>query len=468
MDDSSTKRRAKTAQPRVIGTAGGLAIVMGAMVGIGIFITPAQVASHLPTPSLYLLAWLFGGLIAFAGATVYAELGTRFPEAGGDFVFLREAFGADLSFAAGWLLFIGVFTGSVATMAVPIAQYQLPVLLEPFGTFSPNAVVASAGVIELTVARAVGIGIIGLLTVLNILGTRLSTNAQIVLTGIPVVVLSIGAIYIFATSSAAPVEAPPVEDPLTINFGRAVLAVYFAYAGWNAIAYVGGEMKQPSTTMPRSLLGGTVAITLLYILLAGAFVYALGIADLQQAMEAGTATAHAVGSDATAYVVTLLIASALIGSLNGTVLAGGRVAMAMARQDALPSSIGKLHSRFKTPTAALLLQGALAALFVLTGTFEILLELTSIAMLLMSALTVVALFQIRRRDGTEAPYQATFYPFLPAFFLVTSLLVIGASIYRALSPEYGYSVDSLYPLLGLMIFVLIWAAARLRRAFSSW
>lgn len=437
------------------------------MLGVGIFITPAQVATHLPSAGLYLLAWFFGGFIAFAGATAYAELGTRFPEAGGDYVFLREAFGADLSFAAGWLLFVGVFTGSVATIAVPLAQVQLPALLAPVGSFDPEALLFSLGPVELTAARAAAIGIIGLLTLLNILGTQLSTTAQIVLTGIPVALLAVGAVYVFATHPASTTEAPASDAPLVVRFGRAVLAVYFAYAGWNAIAYVGGEMKRPGTTVPWSLLGGTVAITLLYLLLAGVFVYTLGIPDLQGAMEAGTATAQAIGTEATAYAVTLLIALALIGSLNATVLAGGRVAMAMARRGALTSSMGALHPRFETPAPALLLQGGLAALFVLTGTFEILLELTSIAMLLMSALTILALFKIRRRDGPQAPYQATLYPLLPAFFLVVSLIIIGASIYRALSPEHGYSVESLYPLLGLAIFILTWAAARLRAPAAS-
>ena len=458
MSEQSPEKSAPS-QPRVIGLAGGLAIVMGSMLGIGIFLTPSQVATHLPSPGLYLLAWAFGGLIAFAGAVAYAELGTRFPEAGGDFVFLREAFGESLSFAAGWVLFVGVFTGSVATMAVPLAQFQLPVLLGPAISIDPSQTLFSLGFVELTVARTMGIAIIALLTVMNILGTRLSAGAQVALTGIPVAVLALGALVIFATTSGAAVSTPiPTESAPAISFGRAVLAVYFAYAGWNAIAYVGGEMKDPGKTIPLSLLGGTAAITGLYLLLAGVFVFVLGVDGVQQTIETGTATAQAAGGDTTAYLVTALIAVALIGSLNGTVLAGGRVAWAMARSGALAPSMGRLHKRLKTPAPALLLQGLLAALFVLTGTFEILLELTSIAMLVMGALTMVALFRIRRRDGPHAPYQATFYPVLPLFFLITSLVVIGANIYRAVSPDEGFTADSVYPLLGLAIFAITWAA----------
>lgn len=444
------------AQPRVIGTAGGLAIVIGSMLGIGIFITPPQVATHLPSLWAYLAAWVAGGAIAFCGAVAYAELGTRFPRAGGDYVFLRQAFGPSLSFGAGWLLFVGVFTGSVATMAVPLAEFQLPVLLGPVVEIDPHRVLWSVAFVELTVARGAAVVIIALLTAMNILGTKMSANAQVVLTGIPMVVLAVAALVIVATMEPAVTQtASPTDEAPLVSFGRAVLAIYFAYAGWNAIAYVGGEMRNPGETIPKSLLGGTAAITVLYLLLAGGFVYVLGIGGIQEVMEAGTATADAIAGGWTTWAVTALIAVALIGSLNATVLAGGRVGWAMARRDALASSIGRLNQRFETPARALLLQGALAVVLVLTGTFEMLLELTSIAMFVMGALTVVALFVIRRRDGDDAPYQATGYPWVPGAFLMVSVVIVAASVYRAGFGQDGLTVESLYPLVGLGLFVVV-------------
>ncbi len=453
------------AQPRVIGTAGGLAIVVGSMLGIGIFIVPPQVATHLPSMGLYLLAWVVGGVIAFSGAVAYAELGTRFPRAGGDYVFLREAFGPSLSFGAGWLLFVGVFTGSVATMAVPLAEFQLPVLLGPVAEIDPHKVLWSLGFLELTVARLAAVVIIAALTGLNIVGTRFSAGAQMVFTGIPMALLAVAALAIFLTMEPATLEvaAPSEESPL-VSFGRAVLAIYFAYAGWNAIAYVGGEMKSPEKTIPVSLLGGTAAITALYLLLAAVFVFVLGIDGLQNVMEAGTATADAIAGSWTTWVVTALIAIALIGSLNATVLAGGRVGWAMARRDALATSMGTLSHRFETPARALLLQGVVAVLFVLTGTFEMLLELTSIAMFLMGALTVVALFVIRNRDGDDAPYRATGYPWVPSLFVVITVVIIAASLYRAAFGIDGLSTESVYPLAGLGLFLVAalghWAIQR--------
>ena len=453
-DSEETTGLSTSSQPRVIGTWGGLAIVIGSMLGIGIFITPPQVATHLPSVGMYLGAWIFGGIIAFCGAVAYAELGTRFPRAGGDYVFLREAFGKSLSFGAGWLLFVGVFTGSVATMAVPLAEFQLPVLLGPAVEIDPHRVLWSLGFLELTVARVFAVVIIAALTVLNILGTRLSTNAQVALTGIPMALLAVAAVVIFWTMEPATMQAPITsEESMPISFGRAVLAIYFAYAGWNAIAYVGGEMKNPAQTVPRSLLGGTAAITVLYLLLATGFVYVLGIEGIQDVMEAGTATADAIAGDWATWMITALIAVALIGSLNATVLAGGRVGWAMARSGAMASSVGQLNDRFRTPARALLLQGALAVVLVMTGTFEMLLELTSIAMFVMGALTVAALFVIRGRDGDDAPYQATGYPWVPGTFIVISAVIVAASLYRAGFGVDGGSAESLYPLAGLGLFV---------------
>ncbi len=455
-DNEETTGLSSGRQPRVIGTWGGLAIVIGSMLGIGIFITPPQVATHLPSVQMYLGAWVVGGIIAFCGAVAYAELGTRFPRAGGDYVFLREAFGESLSFGAGWLLFVGVFTGSVATMAVPLAEFQLPVLLGPAVEIDPHKVLWRLGFLELTVARGFAVGIIAGLTVLNILGTRLSTTAQMALTGIPMALLAVAAVVIFLTMEPATMQAPTAgEESMPVSFGRAVLAIYFAYAGWNAIAYVGGELKNPAQTVPKSLLGGTAAITVLYLLLAALFVYVLGIEGIQDVMEAGTATADAIAGEWATWMVTALIAVALIGSLNATVLAGGRVGWAMARSGAMASSVGQLNERFDTPDRALLLQGTLAVVLVMTGTFEMLLELTSIAMFVMGALTVAALFVIRRRDGDRAPYQATGYPWVPGLFIVISVFIVAASLYRAGFGEDGMSAESVYPLVGLGLFMVL-------------
>ncbi len=456
--------------PRVIGPASAISIVAGSMLGIGIFLTPRVVAGELHTAPLFLLAWLLGGLIALSGAVAYAELGVLFPKAGGDYVFLREAFGRSTSFAAGWLLFVGVFVGSIATMAVPVCLYQLPALLAPFVSVDMSAPATLFGAeLPISGAQSVAIQLVAVLTVVNLLGTRLAAWTQIVLTMVPFAVLGVGALWVlFGGGDPTPVvatEVEPTSSGLAVSMTKATLAIYFAYAGWNAVGYVGGEVRNPGRNIPIGLLGGTALITVLYLVMCGAFIVALGMGGLTQAFEAGTATAAAVGGPRLQYLVTALIALALFGSLNGTILAGARIAWAMAGDGALPVAFRSLTSR-QTPGVALVAQAVLAAALILSGTFETLLELTSVAMLVMGSLAVISVFVFRARmPDAPRPYRATGYPVLPAFYLLVSAIVIGVSLYRVAVPgaDGPEGIDRFLPVFGLVVFAAAWLGHRVVR-----
>jgi len=450
-------------QKRVIGLGGSIAIVAGSMLGIGIFLTPRVVADELFTAPLFLAAWLLGGMIAYAGAVAYAELGTMFPKAGGDYVFLREAFGSSVSFASGWLLFVGVFGGSIATMSVAICQYQLPVLL---GAFIPDVDLTRTVIFGLSGTSICAIALALTLTAVNVLGTRLATWVQVILTMIPFAILTVGAIVAIAISpheTAVPSVAETASNGnLLAAMVTATLAIYFAYAGWNAVGYVGGEVKDPSRNIPRGLLFGTLMITGLYLVLCASFIVVLGMGGLTTAFEAGTSTANALLGEKASYAITVLIALALLGSLNGTVLAGARIGYAMAGDRALPTAIHVLHARWRTPATALGLQCIFAVVLIISGTFESLLELTSIAMLVMGSLSVIALFRFRvLRPNAERPYRAFGFPVVPGFYLAVSAVVIVVSIVRTVTTLRASiadggegSVDALLPLLGLFVFVL--------------
>lgn len=442
---------------RVIGPLGAVSIVAGSMLGIGIFLTPRVVAGYVDTPAAFLLAWLVGGIIALSGAVAYAELGTMFPRAGGDYVFLREAFGRSLAFASGWLLFAGVFAGSIATMAVPVWQYQMPVLLEPrIGPWDSTAPCLG----PLTGAQLGALGLVALLTVVNHLGTRVATIVQTLLTLIPFGLLACGAVVAVVTGphASAVLEVEPSGVGVVEGVLRANLAIYFAYAGWNAIGYVGGEVHAPNRTIPLGLLGGTALIMLLYGLLCVAFLAVLGLGGVRGAFEVGTATALALGGPRAATFVTLLIALALVGSLNGTILTGARIATAMARDGAIARIVGGMSPRFGTPAAALWVQALLASLLVVTGTFELLLDLTGIAMLAMGTMTVIALFVLRRRaPDMPRPYRATGYPVVPLVYLVASVAVIATRVLDVVStPPEESAWTAWYPLWGLVVLACAW------------
>jgi len=449
--------------PRVIGGLASIAIVAGSMLGVGIFLAPGVVARQLHDPLAFLLVWVLGGVISLAGAVAYAELGTLFPKAGGDYVFLREAFGPSAAFASGWLLFVGVFCGSIAAMAAAVCQYQIPALLAPLVDVDLARPLARFGPLSFDGSRLCAVGLVALLTVANAAGTRLSARVQVLLWGVPMALLTVGATWAAFAGHRFGVDVPGPwagADPAAA-VTRSLLAVYFAYAGWNAVAYVGGEVRNPGRNIPLGLLGGTLGVTALYLLLCWGFVSVLGMDVLARTDEAGTATAGVLAGAAAQHTVTALIAVALLGAVNGTILGGARIAYAMAHDGGLPRALGTLRDRPKTPGRALWLQAALTALLIFSGTFEALLELTSIAMLAMGGLAVASLFVFRRRlPDAPRPYRALGYPILPGLYLAASLCIIVVRTYRVVVPEPGQpgpdTLQAWFPPLGLVVLGVTW------------
>lgn len=437
--------------PRVIGALSGFTIVAGSMVGIGIFLAPPIVASHISSASLFFAMWALGGLISLAGAVACAELGAMMPKAGGDYVFQHEAFGPSVAFASGSVLFAAIFCGSIATLAVGLCTYQVPALLSL--DFSILAIPLPFGD-GLSRAELAAIAVVIVLTVVNARGAQLSARAQTTLTLLPIALFALFAVALFLRGPAPALSASgaePATIPLTAH-GLAVsyMAVYFAYSGWINIIYVAGEVSEPGRNIPRSLIGGAVAITILYLLLCGGFYQALGMSGLRDAGEAGTATATLLGGRVGAYAVTLLIACALTACTNAAVLGGARVAYAMAYRGALFRGLAALDNRSRVPLRALWLQALLSCVLIVSGTFEQLMTMVSLAMVVTGSLTVASVFVLRRRQPQRVrPYRATGYPLLPGAYIVASLLTVGIMVSRAVAGE----EDAWIPLLGLLILV---------------
>lgn len=451
-----------TTSIRAIGFLGATSIVAGSMLGVGIFLTPHLVAQSVTSSGLFLSLWGLGGVLAIAGAVTYAELGAMMPDAGGDYVYLDRAFGPTLSFAAGVVLFVGVFGGSIASMSAAVSQYQLSLLTGLVG-IDLSAQWIEVAAFGLSGVESVAIGLVLALTALNALGVRLSSNTQTLLTLIPVGLLTVFAVGALATAPHATAVPASTTSGGASSIGAAVLNIYFAYAGWNAVAYVGGEVTDPGRTIPRALLVGTVLVTALYLLLCASWIAVLGMGGIAQAFESGTASARALFGQGAEGFVAAIIALALIGSVNATVLGGGRIGYAMGREGALPSTFGVLSSVARVPARALWAQAAFSVFLIGSGTFEQLVQLTSIAMFLLGSLTVCALFVLRRREpDADRPYRASLYPVLPALYLVTALAVIGMEFADFSSGEEGAGL----PLLGIAVFAAVWLARLLvgRRA----
>jgi APA family basic amino acid/polyamine antiporter len=449
--------------PRVIGSLQGFAIVAGTMLGIGIFIAPPAAAAQVSSPWAFLMVWAVAGLIALAGAVACGELAALMPRAGGDYVFQREAYGPSIAFASGWVLFAAIFAGSIAAIAVAFCEYQLPVFLQAAGIpWDPKAPMLEVAGVTVKGTQVVALGLVLLFTIVNAVSTRLAAWTQSALTLVPVFCLAGLAVYgIVVGPPEGAITLPSTayaSTPLTLDgLVTAYMVVYFAYSGWNAIIYVGGEVRDPARTLPRSLISGTLAVTALYLLMCVAFVRVLGMEGLSASGEAGTATASALAGHAGKILITALIAIALLSTLNANILQGARVAYAMGRSGAAISDVGKLSRTSQVPVAALVLQVGIASIVVVTGRFEQILQMVSLAMVITGSLTVGAVFVLRwRRPELARPYRATWYPVLPALYLVSSGVVLVVMLKRAFSDEPG----AWYPLLGLGILAIAFAAHR--------
>jgi APA family basic amino acid/polyamine antiporter len=407
-----------------LGRWAALSIVAGSMLGIGIFIAPPVVAQHVQSSGYFLLMWLVGGLAALCGALSVAELGAMMPRAGGEYPYLRLAYGPGIAFATGWLQLLATFPGSLAAMAVGTATYQMPVL------FGPSfALPVDLGVMMVDGPTFWAIVIVVVLTALNHIGVVLSGRVQLVLTVVPLAVLLL--VSLFVVGDIGTVQVGDGLDlglwplPTAAALAAAYMPVYFAYSGWNAAIYIGGEVEDPGRNLPNAVIGGTLAVLVLYMVLSAGFLSVFGVADLANVGEAGTAAAGRLFGQAGIYVVTTMILLAMLGSINGTVMTGSRIAYAMAHQGHFPSSGGQLHRRFGTPMVALWTQAALAIGLIMMQGFEGLMRYASSAMLISGSLTVYSVVRLRRSMPELArPYRVAFYPWVPLVYVGSSLIVL--------------------------------------------
>jgi basic amino acid/polyamine antiporter, APA family len=402
-------------------------IVAGTMLGIGIFIAPPVVAQHIHGAGYFLAMWLIGGLAALCGALCVAELGAMMPRAGGEYPYLRLAYGPGIAFSTGWLQLLATFPGSLAAMAVGTATFQVPVLFGP-GFAAP----IDLGLFTIAGPTFWAIAIVVVLTALNHIGIVLSGRIQLVLTIVPLAVLLLVSLYVIGDLGPGGETGntlDPWPPPPMAAIAAAYLPVYFAYSGWNAAIYVGGEVEQPGKTLPFAVIGGTLAVLILYMVLCGGYLSVFGVSELAGVGEAGTAAAGRLFGDTGILVVTTMILLAMLGSINGSVMAGSRVAYAMAVQGHFPRAGGLLHARFATPVVALWTQAALAIGLIALQGFEDLMRYASCAMLISGSLTVYSVVRLRKRQpDLPRPYRVALYPLTPLAYVASSLFVLAVLV----------------------------------------
>jgi basic amino acid/polyamine antiporter, APA family len=401
---------------RRLGPVDAAAIVISNVIGSGIFFVPVIVAQLVPHPTAMLGVWLAGGALAFAGAMAYAELAAVRPHAGGEYVYLRDAYGPLAAFLTGWTSFIAGFSGAIAASAVALADYV--------GRFIPMPAAAKP---------VVSIAAIAVLTLVHVRGLGPGRLVQNTLAGVKtaaiVVLIALG--FAIGHGSAAHLATGGSVAPL--SWLLALVPVMFSYSGWNAAVYVAEEVRDPARNVPLALGLGTVAVVILYVGLNALYVFAVPMSELAS-LDPGRlmdTVAERLFGFAAGNLLALFTIVSLAASISAMVLAGPRVYFAMARDGMFVRAAGRVHPRFHTPATAIIAQGVWSSVLVLSGTLAQLVTYTGFAVVLFAGVAVSALFVLRRRDaGAPRRFSALGYPWAPAIFVIASTAIVANSFWR--------------------------------------
>jgi len=393
---------------RRIGPFDATMIVMGGIVGSGIFVTPADVARNAGPAVLVIAAWLVGGFAALLGAFVYAELSSARPQVGGQYAYLREAVHPLAAFLYGWALLLVIETGGMAATAIAFARYFQVLLPVPLGE---SALAAAA---------------IAFLTALNCFGVRAGTTAQSAL-----MVLKIGALAaLIAAGFASDAAVAPTARPASIGgFGAALVPVLFAYGGWQTACFVAGEMKDPRRDLPRALLLGVAGVIALYTLVAFVCLRSLGAEGLSRASAPALEVMTRALGRRGAIAIAAGVAISTLGFLSQSILTAPRVYFAMAEDGLFFGAISRVHPRTRAPVAAIALQGALTMAIALAGTFEAITRYVVSIDFVFFALTAACIFVFRSR-GVRGPFAMPGHPATTVAFIAICGAVV-LSTWRA-------------------------------------
>jgi len=403
-----------------------VAMIVGIVVGVGIFKAPSIVAANAGTPAAFIALWLIGGAISLIGALCYAELGSSHPNAGGEYYFLSRAYGDWLGFLFAWARMTVIQTGAIAAIAFVFADYATTLL--PLGRHS-SALYAGLAVIAVTA--------------LNVIGTRQTKWVQNVLTtalALTVIAVVVGGL------GASPVVAAPAPDPERSGAwfsGLALIFVLLTYGGWNEAAYLTAEMRDTRRNIVRALLIGIVVITSLYVLLNLAYLNALGLSGMKESKAVAADLMRATWGEGGAWLLSIVVVSAALSTLNATVFTGARTNYALGRDYAIFRLLGRWSEQASAPVNALLVQGAIALALVLLASFtpdgfQTMVAYTAPAFWLFFMLTAISLFVLRRHTPVNAdPFRVPFFPVTPLLFVAACAFMLYSSFTYAMSLDPG-------------------------------
>jgi len=420
----------KTILNRALGPWQAASVVVGTIIGTGIFLktaTMAQLAGSMPA---VMTVWVVSGLLSYAGALTYAELSARFPSSGGEYVFLREAYGGLPAFLFGWMRFLVGTPGSIAAYAAGTAAFAAGL-----GLYSAERIPGGP--------PAVAVSLIILFSLLNCLQVRWGARAQTLLTALKcglILALVAGAAF-FGSPAEAPAAAaaPAAALPGYSAFGLAMIAALWAFDGWNNLPMLGEEVRDPRRNLPLALALGVLAVLALYLAANWAYFHVLSLDEIRSgnstahpsALPVATLAARSFLGEAGVPLLSAAFMISALGAMNGSILSGARVPFAMARDGVFFRGLARIAPGAHVPARAVLAQGVLASVLAVSGTFDQLTDWVVVCGWTFYALCVSTLFVFRKRDGAEPPaFRVPGFPYLPLLFIAAALMLVGNSLWR--------------------------------------
>ncbi|HEY6047605.1 MAG TPA: amino acid permease [Sphingomicrobium sp.] len=412
---------------RRLGVFDATMLVMGGIIGSGIFVTPAEVARHVTTPLLIVGVWGLGGLVALAASFVYAELAARRPEVGGQYAYLRGAYGPMPAFLYGWALLLVIQSGGMAAVAITFARY--------FGNL-----------VQLPVGDSVlAVAVLAVLTLINCLGVRSGSNVQsaLMLLKIGAIAALVAAGFWLAPANLAPAQAASSGSASTLAaIGAAMTPVMFSYGGWQTSSFVAGEMRDPQRDLARGLLLGVAGVILLYCAVAFVCVHALGPTGLAASKTPATDVMRLALGDKGASFIAIGIAISALGFLSQGMLTAPRVYFAMAEDGLFFRSVATVNAKTRVPVVAIALQGVAAAVIAISGTFGQILSYVVSVDFIFFGLTGAALFVFRRRDPDQrVAFKAPLHPLTTGLFVAACAITVIATVWNnPVNSLIGYAI----------------------------
>jgi APA family basic amino acid/polyamine antiporter len=424
---SSSTDSGKPSLVRGLSLLDSVLLLVSGIIGSSIFLTAKDIAGPLPHPVLFLLVWVLGALISLCACFAFAELGSMYPDSGGQYIYLREAYGDLVAFLYGWMLFAVANGGTIAALSVASAAYVGQI----FPVVSQDHVVFAFAGITMTRAHLFGLVLIALLTWVNVVGLRWGTLLQNVSTWTKFTAMAAFVVLGFTIGKGNWSNFHSHGVPLTMGLGPGqlisalgvgLIAVFWAYDGWVYITWVAGEVKNPRRNVPLAMVLGVVAVGVIYIAMNVTYMYALPLKEIAAHETIAHAAAAALFSPRAAVWLSLVIAISCFSAAATCTLSGARVYLAMAQDGLFFKRMAVIHPKWRTPAFSLIGQGVWAAALTLSGRYDQLYTYVIYGMVLSYTLTVIAMFWLRwKRPDIPRPYRCTGYPWLPAIYVLIGI-----------------------------------------------